>query len=243
MRLRHVTRDAPQPMPAAAGRIRCPPARPHDRERAPPVGFVRIAGVDEVGRGLPGRSRHGRGGRARPRPPHPGPARLEAAAARRARAAVRRDHAARAWRGPSRRSSPAEIDRINIHQASLRAMRRAVLALVPLPDLVLVDAFRIPDLPMAQRGVVHGDRPLLGHRRRLDRRQGPAGPADGGPARGRPPVRVRPPQGLRDGRAPAAPSRGYGYSAAHRRSFRPAVAVRQPRNLPAGPAEDAASDR
>ncbi len=52
---------------------------------------------------------------------------------------------------------PDEIDRINIHQASLRAMQRAVLGLAPLPDMVLVDAFRIPDLPMAQRGVVHGD--------------------------------------------------------------------------------------
>lgn len=52
---------------------------------------------------------------------------------------------------------PTEIDRINIHQASLRAMQRAIMALTPLPDMVLVDAFRVPDLPMAQRGVVHGD--------------------------------------------------------------------------------------
>jgi ribonuclease HII len=51
-----------------------------------------------------------------------------------------------------------EVDEINIHQASLRAMRRAVLGLAPLPDLVLVDAFSIPDLTIAQRGVVHGDR-------------------------------------------------------------------------------------
>ena len=55
-------------------------------------------------------------------------------------------------------ADPGEIDRINIHQASLRAMQRAVLALAPLPDIVLVDAFRVPDLPMAQRGVLHGDR-------------------------------------------------------------------------------------
>jgi ribonuclease HII len=54
-------------------------------------------------------------------------------------------------------ASPAEIDTINIHQASLQAMRRAVMSLAPLPDLVLVDAFRIPNLLMAQRGVVHGD--------------------------------------------------------------------------------------
>jgi ribonuclease HII len=54
-------------------------------------------------------------------------------------------------------ASPSEIDTINIHQASLQAMRRAVMSLAPLPDLVLVDAFRIPELPMAQRGVLHGD--------------------------------------------------------------------------------------
>jgi ribonuclease HII len=50
-----------------------------------------------------------------------------------------------------------EIDTINIHQASLRAMQRAVLRMAPLPDFVIVDAFRIPDLPMAQRAVLHGD--------------------------------------------------------------------------------------
>ena len=52
---------------------------------------------------------------------------------------------------------PVEIDDVNIHQASLRAMRKAVMSLVPLPDIVLVDAFRIPQLLMAQRPVIHGD--------------------------------------------------------------------------------------
>ena len=54
-------------------------------------------------------------------------------------------------------ADPQEIDTINIHQASLRAMQRAILKLIPLPDFVLVDAFRVPDLLMAQRAVVHGD--------------------------------------------------------------------------------------
>jgi ribonuclease HII len=53
---------------------------------------------------------------------------------------------------------PTEIDALNIHRASLEAMRRAVLAIAPLPDLILVDAFRIPDLFVAQRGVKKGDR-------------------------------------------------------------------------------------
>jgi ribonuclease HII len=55
-------------------------------------------------------------------------------------------------------AEPDEIDRINVHQASLAAMRRAILALTPLPDMVLVDAFKVPELPMEQRGVPHGDR-------------------------------------------------------------------------------------
>ncbi len=54
-------------------------------------------------------------------------------------------------------ASCGEIDTINIHQASLRAMQRAVQLLAPSPDFVLVDAFRIPGLPMAQRAVIHGD--------------------------------------------------------------------------------------
>jgi len=55
-------------------------------------------------------------------------------------------------------SPPSEIDRINIHRASLDAMRQAVGMLVPLPDMVVVDAFRIPDLMMAQVGVAKADR-------------------------------------------------------------------------------------
>jgi ribonuclease HII len=51
----------------------------------------------------------------------------------------------------------AEIDRANIHRATLHAMRLAVLALAPLPDVVLVDAFRIPGLYVAQCPVQGGD--------------------------------------------------------------------------------------
>jgi ribonuclease HII len=57
---------------------------------------------------------------------------------------------------------PAEIDRLNIHRASLEAMRRAIGALAPVPDMVVVDAFRIPGLLMAQRGIVQGDRKCSG---------------------------------------------------------------------------------
>ena len=55
-------------------------------------------------------------------------------------------------------ADPVEIDRVNIHQASLGAMREAVNQLVPLPDFVLVDGFLIPDLLLPQRAVIGGDR-------------------------------------------------------------------------------------
>jgi len=50
-----------------------------------------------------------------------------------------------------------EIDRINIYHAGLLAMRRAVCALNPTPDYILVDARRIPDCNAPQRGIVRGD--------------------------------------------------------------------------------------
>ena len=119
-------------------------------------GFVRIAGVDEVGRGcLAGPvmagvvvldpDRHIPGLRD---------SKLLSPAARdRLYEAI--VGCALAWAVEA--VEPSEIDRINIRQASLLAMRKAVMALAPLPDFVLVDAFRIPGLPIAQRGIVHGD--------------------------------------------------------------------------------------
>ena len=50
-----------------------------------------------------------------------------------------------------------EIDRLNIYHAGLLAMRRAVLGLGLQPSFVLVDARRIPDCPVPQKGIVHGD--------------------------------------------------------------------------------------
>lgn len=120
-------------------------------------GFVRIAGADEVGRGCLA-----------------GPVvaaaviletgrRVAGVADSKLLTAAQRERLFDAIRKTAMSWSvavidPAEIDRINIHRASLRAMHDAVLALVPLPCFVLVDGFRVPGLPMAQRAVVGGDR-------------------------------------------------------------------------------------
>jgi ribonuclease HII len=54
----------------------------------------------------------------------------------------------------------AEVEEIaaeDIYRCGLFAMRRAVMGLVPAPEHVLVDARRIPDLPMPQEAHVRGD--------------------------------------------------------------------------------------
>ncbi len=120
------------------------------------MGFVYVAGVDEVGRGcLAGPVV---AGAVILNPERYIPRICDSktvTALERDRLYERITRKAVAWSVTS--VEPDEIDRLNIHQASLRAMQRAVLSLAPLPDMVLVDAFRIPEIPMAQRPVVHGD--------------------------------------------------------------------------------------
>src|SRR4029450_7772851 len=119
-------------------------------------GFYRIAGVDEVGRGCLAGPVVAAAVVLDPAQHIPGVCdskMITAAERERLYGVITRK--ALAWSVAS--ADPAEIDLLNIHQASPQAVRRAVLALAPLPDCVLVDAFRIPDLMLAQRGVLHGD--------------------------------------------------------------------------------------
>ncbi len=54
-------------------------------------------------------------------------------------------------------ASVEEIDRLNILQASLLAMQRAVAALGMLPDEAWIDGNRCPELPCRARAFVRGD--------------------------------------------------------------------------------------
>jgi len=123
-------------------------------------------------------------------------------------------------------ASPAEIDRLNIYWASLEAMKRAVSALAPQPDVVLVDAFTIPDIAVPQRGIPKGDRRCAAiaaasivakvTRDRLMRASHDADPRYG--------------YDQHKGYATAAhldALRRHGYSLFHRRSFQPAVMARR----------------
>ena len=58
-------------------------------------------------------------------------------------------------------ASPLEIDQINILQATMLAMRRAIEDLTTrlgaLPDKALIDGNRCPELPIAAEAIVKGD--------------------------------------------------------------------------------------
>ncbi|MDH3628869.1 MAG: ribonuclease HII [Acidobacteriota bacterium] len=119
-------------------------------------GYLRVAGVDEAGVG-----------------PLAGPVVVAAAIfppgiglsgvddskkltpARREALEVRIKETAVAWSVVA--VEPEEIDRINIYQATLTGMRRAVLGLSLDPDFVLVDARQIPRLETPQDAIIKGD--------------------------------------------------------------------------------------
>jgi ribonuclease HII len=120
------------------------------------AGFLRVAGLDEVGRGA-----------------LCGP--VVAAAVilgegfdtaglddskrltrrQRERLANRIEAGAAAWAIGA--ADPGEIDRINILRATHLAMQRAVAALKVPPDFLLLDALHLPGVDLPQRGIVKGD--------------------------------------------------------------------------------------
>lgn len=118
-------------------------------------GYTLVAGVDEAGRGAlfgpvyaaavildPARKVHGLADSKVLTP------------ARRAELAVVIRENAMAWAVGT--ASASEIDSINIYQASRLAMKRAVDALHPAPDYLLIDALTI-DWAGPQCGIVKGD--------------------------------------------------------------------------------------
>jgi ribonuclease HII len=118
-------------------------------------GYAVIAGLDEAGRGslfgpvfaaavvlpLDARLRGVRDSK-------------ELAPAVREELAAQIESAATAW--SVAQVEAADIDRINIYQASRLAMKQAVLRLKISPDFLLVDAMSV-ELPLPQRALIRGD--------------------------------------------------------------------------------------
>lgn len=121
------------------------------------LGYVHVAGVDEVGRGCLAGPVVAAAVVLPPDRYVPGIADSKVLTAEdRARLYSQIAEVAICWHAAI--IDATEIDRINIHRASLEAMRRSVMGLVPLPGCVLVDGFKVPGLVMAQRAIIGGDR-------------------------------------------------------------------------------------
>lgn len=120
------------------------------------AGLDRIAGVDEVGRGPLAGPVLAAAVILDPARIPPGlrdSKRLTAA-----RRAVLHDAICASASVSVAEASVAEIDALNILQASMLAMRRALAGLRPAPQFALVDGNRLPDgLPCPARAVVGGD--------------------------------------------------------------------------------------
>jgi ribonuclease HII len=118
---------------------------------------LRIAGVDEVGRGCIAGPVLAAAVVLDPRRPFDGLADSKQLSARQ-REALAGEIRSTALAWAIGRSEPGEIDSLNILQASLLAMRRAVLALPFVPDRTRVDGNHAPDLACDCETVVGGDR-------------------------------------------------------------------------------------
>ena len=53
--------------------------------------------------------------------------------------------------------TPEEIDRINIRQATFKAMRMAIGQLTISPDYILFDGYELPEKIFPQEAIIHGD--------------------------------------------------------------------------------------
>ena len=121
-------------------------------------------------------------------------------------------------------ASVEEIDRLNILQATLLAMRRAVEGLRLKPAKVLVDGNRLPVLDVLAEAIVKGDATGAGHFGRLHPGQGASRPLVRGIRPRVPAVRLCRAQGLWHGRALGglAP---HGACPQHRKTFAPVAEV------------------
>jgi len=126
-------------------------------EEAWASGAVRVAGLDEVGRGALA------GPVVVAATVFPVGSRLEGMRDSKLLSPARRTELADLIRRQAsavtvERIEADEVDRLNVLEATLLAMLRAIDRMSPPPDYLLVDALRLPGLTIPQRRLVHGDR-------------------------------------------------------------------------------------
>ncbi len=120
------------------------------------VSGARVCGVDEVGRGPLAGAVVAAAVILHPDRAIPGLADSKKLSARK-RERLALEIKQQAWAWAVAEASVEEIDQLNILQASLLAMKRAVMSLSLVPDRVLVDGNQLPDLPYSVQAIIGGD--------------------------------------------------------------------------------------
>lgn len=117
---------------------------------------ILIAGVDEAGRGPLAGAVYAAAVILDPQRPIEGLADSKTISEKkREQLSVNIKQSALAWAIAS--ASAEEIDNINILQASLLAMKRAIEQLQPVPEKILVDGLYLPDIAIQGEAVIKGD--------------------------------------------------------------------------------------
>lgn len=117
---------------------------------------ILIAGVDEAGRGPLAGAVYAAAVILDPQRPIEGLADSKTISEKkREQLSVNIKQSALAWAIAS--ASAEEIDNINILQASLLAMKRAIEQLQPVPEKILVDGLYLPDIAIQGESVIKGD--------------------------------------------------------------------------------------
>lgn len=120
------------------------------------VSGARVCGVDEAGRGPLAGAVVAAAVILHPDRAIPGLADSKKLSARK-RERLALEIKQQAWAWAVAEASVEEIDQLNILQASLLAMKRAVMSLSLVPDRVLVDGNQLPDLPYCVQAIIGGD--------------------------------------------------------------------------------------
>lgn len=120
------------------------------------VNGARVCGVDEAGRGPLAGAVVAAAVILHPDRAIPGLADSKKLSARK-RERLALEIKQQAWAWAVAEASVEEIDQLNILQASLLAMKRAVMSLSLVPDRVLVDGNQLPDLPYSVQAIIGGD--------------------------------------------------------------------------------------
>ncbi|MFN7353577.1 MAG: ribonuclease HII [Burkholderiales bacterium] len=120
------------------------------------VSGTRVCGVDEAGRGPLAGAVVAAAVILHPDRAIPGLADSKKLSARK-RERLALEIKQQAWAWAVAEASVEEIDQLNILQASLLAMKRAVMSLSLVPDRVLVDGNQLPDLPYSVQAIIGGD--------------------------------------------------------------------------------------